>query len=98
MATAILCYVCAGITAISSLVFNPYGLIDAAILLGIALGMHLGKSRVCAILLLVFSIIECVVCLVLTYSFPFWWLVAGISALVTFNKIEKQYKQFNARI
>ncbi len=93
---AILCYVCAGITFLLSCLINPFGIIDALVLLGFALGMHLGKSKVCAILILILSIIECVVGLV-AGSFPFWWLIAGVSAVITFNKIEKQYKQFKNR-
>lgn len=90
---AILCYVCSGLTFIVSCIFNPWGIIDALILLGLALGMHLAKSKVCAILILILSIIEVLMSIV-SGSFPFWWLVAGISAVTTFSKIEKQYKTF----
>lgn len=93
---AVLCYICAGITFVVSCFMNLYGIIDAVILAGLALGMHLAKSRVCAFLILVFSIIEFILSLT-AGSFPIWWLVAGIMAVVTFNKIEKQYKQFKSR-
>lgn len=93
---AILCYICAGLTFIVSCLFNPLGIIDALILAGLALGMQLAKSRSFAILILIFSIIEVLLSLV-SGSFPFWWLIAGISAVVTFSKIEKQYKQFTNR-
>lgn len=90
---AILCYVCSGLTFIVSCLTNPYGIIDALILGGLALGMHLAKSKVCAIIILVLSIIEAIYSLKVG-SFPFWWLIAGISAVITFNKIDNQYKQF----
>ena len=90
---AILCYVCAGLTFIVSCIMSPIGIIDALALAGLALGMHLGKSRGCAIAIFVLSIIETILSLT-AGSFPFWVLLAGIAALVTFNKIEKQYKQF----
>lgn len=90
---AILCYICAAITFIVSCIVNPIGIIDAFILTGFALGMHLAKSRVCAILILILSIVEMVLSL-LVGSFPIWWLIAGVSAVVTFEKIEKQYKSF----
>lgn len=90
---AILCYLCAGLTFIASCLLNPLGIIDALILASLALGMHLAKNRVFAILILIFSIIEVLMSLA-SGSFPFWWLIAGISAVVTFSKIEKQYKQF----
>lgn len=90
---AILCYVCAGLTFLMSIAINPYGIIDALVLLGFALGMHIAKSRVCAILILILSILEVILSLIVG-AFPFWWLIAGISAVITFNKIEKQYKEF----
>lgn len=90
---AILCYVCAGLTFIVSCLLNPFGIIDALALGGLALGMHLAKSKVCAILILVLSIIEVIMSLIVG-MFPVWWLVAGILAVVTFSKIDKQYKQF----
>lgn len=91
---AILCYVCAGLTFLLSLTLNPIGIIDALLLFGLALGMHLGKSRGCAISLLVLGIVEVFWGLIMG-TVPYLWLVAGISAVVTFNKIEKQYKQFS---
>lgn len=72
---------------------NPVGIIDALVLAGLALGMHLAKSKVCAILILILSVVE-VVASIMYGAFPFWWLIAGISAVVTFSKIDKQYKQF----
>lgn len=90
---AILCYVCAGLTFIVSCLLNPFGIIDALALGGLALGMHLAKNKVCAILILVLSIFEVIMSLIVG-MFPFWWLIAGISAVVTFSKIDKQYKQF----
>jgi len=67
--------------------------IDGLVLLGLTLGMHLGKSRGCAIAIFVVSIIEVIVSLQIQ-AFPWVWLVVGISSLVIFNKIEKQYKAF----
>lgn len=91
---AILCYVCAGVTFVASCLSNPWGIIDALVLAAFALGMHLAKSRACAISILILSIVEVVLSLAAAGSFPFWWLVAGISAVVTFAKIERQYKEF----
>lgn len=90
---AILCYVCAGLTFVVSCIVNPAGIIDALILAGLALGMHLAKSKVCAILIFVLSIAEVIFSLVVG-AFPVWWLIAGISAVVVFSKIDKEYKQF----
>ena len=91
---AILCYVCAGATFVASCLANPWGIIDALVLAAFALGMHLAKSKACAISILILSIVEVVLSLAAAGSFPLWWLVAGISAVVIFAKIEKQYKAF----
>ncbi len=90
---AILCYICAGITFLFACLFNPLGIIDAFILAGLALGMHLVKSKGFAIAILILSIVECIFALA-SGSFPFWWLVAGVSAVMTFSKLDKQYKEF----
>ena len=81
---------------IVSCLFNPFGIIDALILAAFALGMHLAKSKICAILILILSIVEVLLSLA-SGSFPFWWLIAGVSAVITFNKIDKQYKAFLKR-
>ncbi len=92
---AILCYVCAGLNAVISLFFNPIGLIDSLILLGLTLGMHLGKSKACAIAVLVLACIEMLVGIILFQSpTGFLWLIAGIWAVVIFNKADKQYKAY----
>lgn len=91
---AIFCYVCAGLTFVVSCLLNPFGIIDALLLAGFALGMHLGKSKVFAILILVLSIIEVIAGLVSGAASGVIWVVAGITAVITFNKIDKQYKQF----
>ncbi len=90
---AVVCYVCAGATFLLSLFTNPWGIIDALVLLAPAIGMHIKKSRACAIAIFVISIIECIIGL-LAGSVPYLWLIAGIFAFITFNKIEKKYKQF----
>ncbi len=92
---AILCYVCAGLNALLSIFLNPVGLIDSLLLLGLALGMHLGKSKVCAILILVLACVEMLIGIILVGS-PggVLWLIAGIWAVVIFNRADKQYKNY----
>lgn len=94
---AIVCYVCVGISAVASLFLldSPWMLIDVAIYLGLALGMHLGNSKLCAILLLIFSVIECIFSMIQFGSPSGWWLIiAAISAISTFNKLGKEYNKF----
>ena len=93
---SILAYACAGISAVANLVLGyPLGLIDVAILLGLALGMHLGKSKICAILLLIAAVVEVAYTLAITGNFGGWlWILAGVSGVMTFAKADKLYKQY----
>lgn len=47
-------YISAALTTIAALLMNPFMFVDVALLIGLALGIHLGKSRICAIALLVY--------------------------------------------
>ncbi|MBR6780774.1 MAG: zinc ribbon domain-containing protein [Clostridia bacterium] len=93
---AILCYVCVVATVVASFVMNNlYGLIDAALLAAFSVGLHLGKNKVFAYLILALSVFECIVAYVTGGSIgPYWWLCAGIWAVTTFEKADKQYKQY----
>ncbi len=92
---AICAYICAGITAVYALITSPWALIDAAVFLGLTLGMHLGKSKVCAILMLVVSIVECILGFVMTGTFTsFLWIAASVWAVSYFRKADKQYEEF----
>ena len=64
-------------------------------MVGLLLGMHIGRKKWCAMTYLIIAILDCVVSMVFTGS-PSGWLiiVAGIWAVSTFNKIDKAYKVF----
>ena len=90
---AILTYVCAGINGALGFLY-PTAFVDALILLGLGLGIHLGKSKGCAIALLVYSIISMVIGVILNGALSGWWiLLAGIYSVIIFNKAEKRYKE-----
>ncbi len=91
---SILCYVCVVINSALAFAMDPYGLIDAGLLLAITLGLHLGKSKVCAYLLLALSIVEIVIAIAYRGSGPYWWLIAAILAVKTFMKADKEYKEY----
>lgn len=91
--TSICAYVMCGISLLTVLV-NVSALIDVAICLGLTLGMHIKKSKGCAIGILIYSIINLVVYLVATGSLGGWaWLVVGIYAVLLFHNTEKRYKE-----
>ena len=94
--TAIICYVCAVATIIMSAVFvDVFGIVAGVLLLGLALGFHLSKSKVCAIFILVLAIISFLISAAFG-NYPVMGLISGFWSVSTTNKLDKQYKQFLA--
>lgn len=95
---AIFFYVAGGISVLLTLIFlNFIGAIFCLVLLGLAMGMHLGVNKACAIILLVLSSLGTVVA-VITMGAPsgWYWIVLGGVAITKINKINTQYKQFRS--
>lgn len=96
--TAILCYICAALTAVVGIMFNPFMLIDAAVVLVLGLAVHLKQNRVCAILLLVYGIVNCVIMLLNTGRLSGWLIIlAGVFAVIYTFRLEKKYQAFRAQ-
>ena len=92
---AIICYISVAATVALAFLDNKFILIDAAIMLAIALGIHLRQSRVCAVLLLVYALINTVMRLVQTGRFGgYLILLAGVYAVISTFKLEKQWKEY----
>ena len=88
---------CGFLLLLFALLASPAALVDVAILLGLGLGMHLGKSKGCAICMLIYSIYSVVVNLITTGTFSGWLLlVLGIMAVQVFDKAEKRFKRLTA--
>ncbi|MBQ9148698.1 MAG: hypothetical protein IJX69_03935 [Oscillospiraceae bacterium] len=91
--TCIVGYVFTGINLIMAIAFNPFVFIDVVILLGLLLGIHLGKSKGCAIGMIVYSTISMILSLA-QGTFGGWlWLAVGVGMLITFNKVDQHYKE-----
>ena len=89
--TAICGYVLCGILALTVLV-NILAILDLAIFLGLTLGMHLGRSKGCAIGILAYSGASMILTLISTGTLGGWgWLVIGICALILFRNEDKRY-------
>lgn len=92
---ACLAYVCVGFTLILALLSNPLSVLDAAILLGLALGMHLGRSRACAFVMLGYSIINVIFMLKVTRTFGGWFIVlAAIMGCIATCQMHAAYKNY----
>lgn len=67
------------------------------IYIGLILGMHLKKSKGCAIALLVLSSLSTLINLIVSHTFSgLLWIAISIFAIVAFNKLNKAYKNFKA--
>ncbi len=97
--SGILCYICAGITLLVSLIGgNTWGILDVVILLVLGLFIHLKQSRVCAIILLVYSIFNVVYTLIATGRFGGYLIViAGVYAVISAFKLDKAWKAYQGK-
>lgn len=98
-ASAIVMYVCAGITLLANVVAaqNIAGLLDVAILVGLGLGVHLARSRVCAYITLAYGVFNLIYMLV-EYHIPGGYLVilgavCAVGATSQYWKAWKNYQQ-----
>ena len=93
---AIVFYAACALTFVLSVLVleNPLGLIDVALILPLAVIMHVKKSKGCAIALLVISITEMIVTSVLTKRLSGYVVViAAIIAIAAFYKAEEEYNK-----
>lgn len=87
-------YILTALNVLIAIGSNPWNLIDAGIYLVLTLGMHLGKSKGCAICILLYAIFCVGVTTATTGNVGGWlWLVIGISAVRNFSIADKEYKE-----
>ena len=93
---AIVAFVCAGINVILGAVTGNWGvMLDVAIMVGLGLGIMLFSSRVCAILLLAYGLLNVVMGLVQNGTpSGYLILIAGVLAVIYAFKAEKAWKQY----
>lgn len=96
-ASAIVLYVCGGMTLMVDVLLwgNFFSLINVLIVIGTALGIHLAKSRVCAAVVLSYSILNIIIAFYMNGSMGGYLLVlAGVYALFETCKFQKAWKQY----
>ena len=103
IAAAIVGYICAGATTIVALTnlieyIGVYALLDAMILLTLSLLVHLLRSRIAAVLLLIYAIYNVGAMLFQTGEFSGWLaLVAGVTAVIGTFQCAKEWKEYQPR-
>ena len=95
-AAGIICYIAAALTLIFAVIIagNPFSLIDVGILLICGIGIHAAQSRVCAIILTVYSLVSMILTII-NGSFGGWLVVlAGIFAIVATFKFHSRWAAY----
>ena len=97
-AAGIIAYLCAAISLVMGLLQQNYGVIlDVVLVVGLGLGVQLGKSRVCSILLLIYGCINTLVYLLSTGRLGGWWLIlVGVYGIKATFHLHKEYQRFLA--
>jgi len=92
---AIFGYVLAGINLIFAFIFSIFILLDAMLIGGLTFGFHYGKSRVCSLLLFIYSICNCFYAVLKTGRISgYLIIVMAFYALKEFYKANKEYKAY----
>lgn len=93
LVTSIIAYVLVVIALFGVLAGNTWAILDVALTLGLSLGVHIAKSKGCAIALLIYGIFNVVISSLTLGMLAGWgWVVVPIVYLVAFSKAEKEYK------
>ncbi len=93
--SAVICYICSALTLIVSILGNPFGILDVAIVLACGILIQTIYSRAAAIVVLVYSIISTVIALIATGRLGGWLLVlAGIYAVIYTFKLRTEYNNY----
>ncbi len=89
---AVIGYILCGIIGLTCLA-NPWNAIDLCIYLGLVLGMHLGKSKGCAIVLTIYAAFSAILILIMNGTIAGWaWLIVSIYSWILFRNEEKRYR------
>lgn len=92
---AIGCYIIAGINLLLAFLVAFSNILDILLMLGMGLGIHLAKSRVCSIILTVYGVINVIVMTIANESLSGWWiLVVGIYAIINTFKYQKAWAEY----
>lgn len=98
--SGIVCYVVAGISLVLSVLSGGFwgffdAMLDVLLLVGLGLGIQLGKSRACAIVLTVYGAINTILVTIQTGSVGGWWsLAAGIYAIIYTFKYQNAWAEY----
>lgn len=96
---AICIYICAFISLVLNVFVNEniFAIIDIALMIGLALGVQFARSRVCAILLLIYSLINMIISIAVLGTLGGWLIFAAaidaVIGTVKFQSLWENYKR-----
>lgn len=86
-------YILCAVNLAVGLLVNAMALVDVIVLLPLTIGIHMSKSKGCAVGILVYSCIACLLSFLTGGSLTGWgWIALSIYALTTFNRMDKEYR------
>ena len=90
-------YVVIGINVLLSFLWGQPGIfVDIFIMLGLNLGIHLAFNRGCAIALLCYSLLNCIIMTVMMGTFSGWYIIAlGVWAIKATFDFHKQWNIYS---
>lgn len=89
-----LCCVCFVLSLMLSIGSNLYGIADLIFMLIISVIMYIAKSRACAVILLVYSILSSLLGIFAVGNFVCTpWIAAGVFSEILFFKLNRDYKK-----
>ena len=95
---AIITYICVVATFLLSVILfqNVFGMVDVLLLLGLGLGIHIGKSRACAGVLMGYSLFNVIYMIITTGQLGGYWIViAAVVALMGTCSFQKAWKEYS---
>lgn len=99
--SSIICFICAGITLVVMvfIVHNWLSIIDVGLLIGLGLGIHLKQNFPCAVILLVYAIINSLINIITTGNFfgGVLVLLAGIFGVINTSKAQSAWTEYQYR-
>ena len=96
----ILCYVVAGISLVASVLMSGFWgifdvMFDVLLVVGLGLGIQLGRSRACAIVLTVYGVLNMIIMTISRETLSGWWiLLAGIYAIIYTFKYQGAWAEY----
>lgn len=93
----IICYIVAGLNLVLSFIAGTFfaTIVDVLLIVGMGLGIHLARSRVCAIILTVYGALNMIIMTIQQETLSGWWiLLAGIYAIIYTFKYQGAWAEY----